>query len=58
MRMLSFLRDDSATTSVEYAVLLAAILLTVVTAITAVGSGTGGMWSSTQSAMSAVGFGS
>ena len=58
MRLLSFFREDSASTAVEYAVLLAAILLTLVTAIAAVGSGTGGMWSGNQSAMNAVGFGS
>ena len=58
MRILSFLKEESAATAVEYAVMLAAILLTVVTAIASVGSGTGGMWGGNQSALNAVGFGS
>lgn len=58
MRLLSFLKEDSAATAVEYAVLLAAIIATLVTAITAVGSGTGGMWGGNQAAMNSVGFGS
>lgn len=58
MRILSFLREESAATAVEYAVMLALILVTLVTAIQAVGSGTGGMWGNTHSSLNAVGFGS
>ncbi len=37
-------RDDQAATAVEYAVLLALILVAVITAINAVGSSTHGIW--------------
>lgn len=56
--ILKFLRGESGATAVEYAVLLAAILLTVVSAISAVGSGTGGMWGGNNAALDSVGFGS
>jgi len=51
------LRDEEATTSVEYAVLLAMIVTAVVTAIGSVGSSSGGMWGGVESSLSAIGFG-
>ena len=58
MRILSFLKEESAATAVEYSVMLALILVTLVSAIQAVGSGTGGMWGHTHSSLNAVVFGS
>ncbi len=42
--LLQFYRDDQAATAVEYAVLLALILVAVMTAINAVGDSTHGIW--------------
>jgi pilus assembly protein Flp/PilA len=39
-----FLRDDDGPTAVEYAVMLALVLMAVISAITAVGNSTQGMW--------------
>ena len=44
-----FLQEEHATTSVEYAVMLALVLLAVFSAITAVGNSTSGTWSSNTS---------
>lgn len=41
-----FLRDESGPTAVEYAVLLALILVVLISAINAVGNSTSGLWSS------------
>jgi Flp pilus assembly pilin Flp len=51
-----FLRDEEAATAVEYAVLLALILISVISAIGSVGVGTGGLWSNILSSMNAAGF--
>jgi Flp pilus assembly pilin Flp len=56
-RLLRFLIDDRATTSVEYAVLLAMILMCVIGAVAAVGQGTGGLWGGTQTKLHNAGFG-
>jgi pilus assembly protein Flp/PilA len=40
-----FLKNDEAATAVEYAVMLALILVSVIGAIGTVGAGTGGLWS-------------
>ena len=57
--VISLLREEEATTAVEYAVMLALILAAIIGSITAVGQGTGGMWSSDASAFQKVaGFGS
>ncbi|MGZ3318056.1 MAG: Flp family type IVb pilin [Isosphaeraceae bacterium] len=37
-------RDDQAATAVEYAVLLALILLAIISAISALGNGAHGIW--------------
>jgi Flp pilus assembly pilin Flp len=57
-RVLSLLRDEQASTAVEYAVMLALILMVIIGSIVTVGQGSGGMWSSSNSAMQSVGFGS
>jgi Flp pilus assembly pilin Flp len=49
-------KDEDATTSVEYAIMVAAILLTVVVAIAAVGQNTALMYSDIDSEMRAHGF--
>lgn len=56
--VLKLLREEQAATAVEYAVMLALILAAIITAISSVGAGTGGMFSSSKSAMEAAGFGS
>lgn len=57
MRILwNFLWDDEAATAVEYAVMLAMILLSIIGAIGAVGAQTGGMWGTIQSDLQGAGF--
>jgi pilus assembly protein Flp/PilA len=41
-----FFQGDEAATAAEYAVLLALILLALISAVTAVGNSTSGLWSS------------
>lgn len=55
-RIARFLREESATTSVEYAVMLALILLVCFAAISSFGTGQGGKWASIDSQLDAVGF--
>jgi pilus assembly protein Flp/PilA len=54
--LLEILRNEEAATSVEYAVVLALILMAIVTAIGSVGAGTGGMYSDIQNDLTDVGF--
>jgi Flp pilus assembly pilin Flp len=57
MRLLNnFLLEEEAATSVEYAVVLAMILMSIISAIGLVGSRAGGMWSGIVSNLHAVGF--
>jgi len=56
--ILKFLCDEQAATAVEYAVMLALILMVIIGSIVTVGQGTGGMWSGNLSAMQSAGFGS
>jgi pilus assembly protein Flp/PilA len=56
-RVLNFLRDDEAATAVEYAVLLALILMSVIGAIGTVGAQSGGMWGNIRGKLDAAGFG-
>jgi len=51
------LRDDQAATAVEYAVMLAMILLAVFGAVGMVGAQSGGMWGGIESDLDNVGFG-
>jgi Flp pilus assembly pilin Flp len=57
-RVIRLLREEQAATAVEYAVMLALILAGIIASISSVGQGTGGLWSSTRSALNTVGFGS
>jgi Flp pilus assembly pilin Flp len=57
-RIRQFLLGSDGTTSVEYAVMLAMIISAVIAAIGAVGGQTGGLWTSVQGGLSAIGFGS
>ncbi len=55
--LLNFLRDDEAATAVEYAVMLALILLSVIGAIGTVGANSGGMWGNIDAKLNATPFG-
>jgi pilus assembly protein Flp/PilA len=57
-RILRFLRAEDGPTAVEYAVLLALILASIMIAIGAVGTQTGGMWGNIETELTNVGFGS
>lgn len=57
-QVLRLLREEQAATAVEYAVMLALILMAVIAAIGSVGTSTGGMFGSSKNAMEAAGFGS
>ncbi len=57
-RVIKLLREEQAATAVEYSVMLALILAAIIASIASVGQGTGGMWSSTYTALNTVGFGS
>lgn len=52
-----FVASEDGPTAVEYAVLLALILMAVIGAIGAVGVQTGGMWGNIDSDMSSAGLG-
>jgi len=54
---LDFLFREEAATAVEYAVMLALIIISLIGAISAVGTETGGMWGGVQSDLDSVGFG-
>jgi pilus assembly protein Flp/PilA len=51
------LRREDAATAVEYAVLLALILMAVIGSISLVGEGTGNMWGGIESHVSNAGLG-
>jgi len=51
-------RQEDAATAVEYAVMLALILIAVIGAIGSVGSQTGGMWGNIDGDLTSAGFGS
>jgi Flp pilus assembly pilin Flp len=57
-RLLCFLRDEDAATAVEYAVMLALILLAVIGAIGALGSENGDKWSNIRGELVDAGLGS
>lgn len=52
----SFISDEDGPTAVEYAVMLAAILLTVIATIGAIGSTSGGIWSENNQKLEDAGF--
>ena len=48
--------DETAATAVEYAVMLALVLMAVIAAIGTVGSQNGGMWGGIETQLRAAGF--
>jgi len=50
------LREDSGATAVEYAVMLALILMTLIAAVKSVGNSTSGIWASNEAQLEAAGF--
>ncbi len=54
--LIEILRNEDGTTAVEYAVMLAMILMAVISAIGSLGSETGGMWGSINGNLEDVGF--
>ena len=56
--LIRLLRGEDAATAVEYAVMLALILLAILASIGVVGSQTGGMWGGIEADLYAQGFGS
>jgi Flp pilus assembly pilin Flp len=55
--LLEILRNEEGATSVEYAVVLALILMAVMGAIGSFGAETGGLWSGINGDLEEVGFG-
>jgi pilus assembly protein Flp/PilA len=53
-----FLRGDDGTTAVEYAVMLAMILLAMLATIASFGGQTGNLWGNTNTKLTEAGFGS
>lgn len=53
-----FLRQSEAATAVEYAVMLALVLIAVLASIGAVGAQAGGWWGGIQNNLNTAGFGS
>ena len=51
-----FLQDDSGPTAVEYAVMLALILVVIIAGVNAVGGGNNGWWARTNTEFSTYGF--
>ena len=56
-RLLHFFREDEAATAVEYAVLLALILMSAIGAIGTLGAQNGGMWGNIEGKLIGAGFG-
>ena len=54
--LLKFVRDEDATTAVEYAVMLALILTAVITGLYAAGGGASGWWGNINTEMSTYGL--
>lgn len=53
-----FFGDNDGTTAVEYAVMLAMILMSVIAAVAAVGANSGGMWGNVNTQLQTTAFGS
>ena len=52
----AFFRNDEAATAVEYAVMLAMIIMTCIAAISSFGSSTNGLWGGIDNDLDAHGF--
>ena len=52
------LREEQGATAVEYAVMLSLILIVAISAISAFGGSTGGLWGGIESDLTSAGFGS
>jgi len=50
------LHEESGATAVEYAVMLALILMMLIVAVKSVGSHTGGIWANNESKLNEAGF--
>ena len=57
-RLKRFISNDEGTTAVEYAVLLAMILMSVIAGVGAVGANSGGMWGNVNTQLQTKAFGS
>lgn len=55
--LFTFLQDDEAATAVEYSIMLAAIILTAIVGIIAVGESTSGLFTNIDSEMQSHGIG-
>lgn len=53
-----FIADEEASTAVEYAVMLALVLMSVIAAVGAVGANSGGMWGNVNTQLQTKAFGS
>ena len=56
-KLFKFLCDDGGATAVEYAVMLALILLVAIGSISTLGSQSGGMWGGIDGDLTSAGFG-
>jgi pilus assembly protein Flp/PilA len=54
--LLRLIRNEDAATAVEYAVMLALVLMAIIGAIGSLGAETGGMWGGIKSDLEGVGF--
>ena len=54
--IVQLIREEEAATSVEYAVMLALILMAMLAAVGTVGAQSGGMWGGIESDLESVGF--
>jgi Flp pilus assembly pilin Flp len=54
--LIEILRNEEAVTSVEYAVVLALILMAIISSIGALGSQAGGLWGGIRGDLQEVGF--
>ena len=52
-----FLRDERGTTSVEYAVVLACLLMVIIGSVVAFGGQTGTLWGNTHQSLTGAGLG-
>jgi pilus assembly protein Flp/PilA len=56
-KLFKFVRDEDGATAVEYAVMLALILLVAIGSISTLGAQSGGMWGGIDGDLTSAGFG-